>query len=143
MLNDKGGQYPFGAARLYHYFCRMNVSKEYARYVADQCSGAGEIRLRKMFGAYCLYCNDKVVAFLVHDEFLLKPTEAVRPLLKEVEEKELFPGSKGFFCITDIDNHRYMSDIVRATYEALPMPKPKRPKKPIKGDGLEKIINER
>ncbi|MDD7437846.1 MAG: TfoX/Sxy family protein [Bacteroidales bacterium] len=118
----------------------MNVSEEYARYAADQCSGAGEIRLRKMFGVYCLYCNDKVVAFLQQDEFLLKPTEEVRPLLKEVIEKELFPGSSGFFSITDIDNHRYMSEIVRATYEALPPPKPKKLKK---RGGLKAILDER
>lgn len=93
-----------------------------------------------MFGIYCLYCNDKVVAFLNQDGFMLKPTEEVRPILKEVVERELFPGSKNFFCITDIDNHHYMSEIVRATYEALPRPKPKKLKKV---GGLAEIINEK
>lgn len=117
----------------------MNVSEDLALYIAEQCSGAGDIRLRKMFGAYCYYCNDKVVAFLTDEGFLLKPTEEVRPLLREVVEKELFPGSKGFFCISEIDNHQYLSELVRATFEALPMPK--RRKQKSKG-GLEQILNE-
>lgn len=131
---------PFGAARLYCYFCDMKVSEEFAQYVAEQCSDAGKIRLRKMFGVYCLYCNNKVVAFLTEEGFLLKPTDAVRSLLKEVDERELFPGSKGFFFISDIDNHKYMSEIVRTTYEALPEPKPKKTKRV---GGLEEIINEK
>lgn len=125
-----------------YYVCLMNCTEEYARYVADQCSGAGTMRLRKMFAMYCLYCNDKVVAFLSHDEFYLKSTDPVRPLLREVVEKEIFLGSKDFFCIPNIDNHRYMSDIVKATYNALPKPKPKKPK-PSTERGLAAIIEEK
>ena len=35
----------------------MASNLDFVQYVADQCGGAGEIGIRKMFGDWALYCN--------------------------------------------------------------------------------------
>jgi hypothetical protein len=35
----------------------MASNSDFVQYIADQCSGAGEITARKMFGDYGIYCN--------------------------------------------------------------------------------------
>ena len=61
-----------------------------------------------------------------NDRFYLKPTEAVRPLLRTVEMRPPYKGAKDYFYIADVDDRDYLSLLVRKTCEALPMLKPKR-----------------
>ena len=35
----------------------MACNSDFIQYIADQCSGAGEIAVKKMMGDYCIYCN--------------------------------------------------------------------------------------
>lgn len=54
----------------------------FVQYVADQLSGAGEVRCRKMFGEYGLYLNGKFFALICDDRFFVKDTpegRAARP----------------------------------------------------------------
>jgi len=44
-------------------------------FLLEQLQHAGEIRARKMFGEYALYCNDKVVALVCDDQLFIKPTD--------------------------------------------------------------------
>ena len=101
----------------------MASSVDFVQYVADQCGGAGEIVAKKMFGDYGIYCNGKIFGLICDDRFFLKPTEAVRPLLRTVELLPPYDGAKDYFHITDIDDRDYLSGLVRATCEALPEPK--------------------
>ena len=39
----------------------MASSEARVNFILSQISGAGDVRTRKMFGEYCIYCNDKVV----------------------------------------------------------------------------------
>ena len=63
------------------------------------------------------------------DRFYLKPTEAVRPLLRTLELRPPYEGAKDYFYIADVDDHDYLSQLVSETCKALPEPKPKKPKK--------------
>ena len=101
----------------------MASSVDFVQYVVDQCGGAGEIVAKKMFGDYGIYCNGKIFGLICDDRFFLKPTEAVRPLLRTVELLPPYDGAKDYFHITDIDDRDYLSGLVRATCEALPEPK--------------------
>ena len=42
----------------------MASHSDFVLYIADQCSGAGEITTRKMFGDYGIYCNGKIFGLL-------------------------------------------------------------------------------
>ena len=35
----------------------MACSPDFVQYIIDQCSGAGEIAVKKMMGDYCVYCD--------------------------------------------------------------------------------------
>ena len=106
----------------------MASNSDFVQYIADQCSEAGEITVKKMFGDYGIYCGGKIFGLICDDCFYLKPTEAVQPLLRVVDMRPPYDGAKDYFYIADVDDHDYLTQIVRETCKALPMPKPKRKK---------------
>lgn len=106
----------------------MASNADFVQYIADQCSGAGEIVVRKMFGDYGIYCDGKIFGLICDNGFYLKPTDTVRPMLREVALRPPYDGAKDYFYITDIDDRDYLSAIVRETCKALPEPRPKKKK---------------
>jgi TfoX/Sxy family transcriptional regulator of competence genes len=106
----------------------MASNSDFVQYIADQCAQAGEISVKKMFGDYGVYCDGKIVGLICDDCFYIKPTEAVRPLLRVVELRPPYDGAKDYFLIADVDDRDYLATIVRETYKALPEPKPKKKK---------------
>lgn len=104
----------------------MASNPDFVQYIVDQCAGAGEIVTRKMFGDYAIYCNGKVFGLICDDCFYLKPTDAVRPLLRSVEMAPPYDGAKDYFLIIDVDDHDYLAMLVSETCRALPEPKPKK-----------------
>lgn len=101
----------------------MACNADFVQYIADQCSGAGEIVTKKMFGDYGVYCNGKLFGLICDDRFYLKPTEAARKLLRNVNLLPPYDGAKDYFYIADVDDRDYLSEIVRETCNALPEPK--------------------
>lgn len=101
----------------------MASNADFVQYIADQCSGAGEIVVKKMFGDYGIYCNGKIFGLICDDRFYLKPTEVARALLRREELRPPYEGAKDYFYIADVDDHDYLSALVRETCKALPEPK--------------------
>lgn len=98
----------------------MACNQDFVQYIVDQCSGVGDITVRKMFGDYGVYCNGKIIGLVCDDRFYLKPTDAGRALLRKEELRPPYDGAKDYFYIADIDDRDYLSDLVRRTCEALP-----------------------
>ena len=107
----------------------MASNADFVQYVAEQCAGAGEILVKKMFGDYGIYCAGKIFGLICDDCFYLKPTEAGRALLRTVELRPPYEGAKDYFLIADVDDRDYLAALVSATCKALPEPKPKKKKK--------------
>ena len=105
----------------------MASKQETVDYIVDQMAAAGNIRSRKMFGEYVIYCDDKVVALVCDDRLYLKITEPGRTLVRSQALGSPYPGAKDCFVIAaeDWDDGDYLSHIARATAEALPAPKKK------------------
>ena len=99
------------------------------QYIADQCAGAGEIMTKKMFDDYGIYCDGKIFGLICDDCLYIKPTDAVRPLLRTVELRPPYDGAKDYFLIADVDDSDYLAMLVRETCKVLPEPKPKKKKK--------------
>ena len=119
--------------RIYSYLCKqkrkvMASNSDFVQYIADQCSGAGDIVVKKMFGDYGIYCNGKIFGLLCDDRFYLKPTEAVRSLLRVIDMRPPYDGAKDYFYIADVDDRDYLSRLVAETCLALPEPKEKKRK---------------
>ncbi|MBO7137828.1 MAG: TfoX/Sxy family protein [Bacteroidaceae bacterium] len=106
----------------------MASSADFVQYIADQCSGAGEIVTKKMFGDYGIYCDRKIFGLICDDCFYLKPTAAGRKLLRVDDMRPPYEGAKDYFYIADVDDHDYLYTLVCETCKELPMPKPKKKK---------------
>ena len=106
----------------------MASNTDFVQYVVDQCSGAGEITVKKMFGEYGIYCGGKIFGLICDDCFFVKPTEEGRRMLKTIDMRPPYEGAKEYFYIADVDDHEYLSALVRETCKALPEPKAKKPK---------------
>lgn len=106
----------------------MASNPDFVQYVVDQCAGAGEIIAKKMFGDYGIYCAGKIFGLICDDCFYLKPTEIVKPMLRTIEMCPPYNGAKDYYRITDVDDHDYLSMLVRETCKELPEPKSKKRK---------------
>ena len=106
----------------------MASSKDLVQYIVDQCSGAGDIVAKTMFGDYGIYCDGKIFGLICDDKLYLKPTEAVRPLLRTEELRPPYEGAKEYFYIADVDDHDYLAKLVAETCKVLPEPKQRRKK---------------
>ncbi len=104
----------------------MACHAEYVQYIGEQCSGAGEITLRKMFGEYGIYCDGKIFGLICDDQLYIKITAGGRALRPELETASPYEGAKPHFLMTDVDDRESLSAFVRATCEELPLPKPKK-----------------
>ena len=98
----------------------MASNPDFVQFIADQCAGAGNIKTRKMFGDYGIYCNEKIFGLICDNGFYIKPTEAGRKLLRTEELRPPYDGAKPYFYIVDVDDRDYLSDLVKATCAALP-----------------------
>ena len=95
------------------------------QYIIEQASQAGEVRARKMFGDYCLYCNDKPVGLICDDYLYLKPLKQLDSVLRE-DDRQMRPpydGAKPHYVITDVDDADYVSLLVKTVVENLPSKK--------------------
>ena len=106
----------------------MATRQDIADYIVGQVAEAGVVRSGKMFGEYALYCDEKVVALICDNQLFLKPTEAGRKYLGEVEEGQPYPGAKPWFLIPEDnwDDSVWLAELIRVTAPEVPLPKKKR-----------------
>ena len=97
----------------------MASNPDFVQYIADQCSGAGTITYKKMFGDYGIYCNGKIFGLICDNRFYVKPTEAGRALLGMVVLRPPYDGAKDYFWIEDVDDHQLISSLVKETCKEL------------------------
>jgi TfoX/Sxy family transcriptional regulator of competence genes len=108
----------------------MATEQTFIDYLVEQLgqvpSIAPHIATKKMFGEYALYCNEKVVALICDNQFFLKPTKAGESLLKTITHAPPYHGAKNYFLLDqEIENPQLLAQLVQATAEELPLPKPK------------------
>lgn len=112
----------------------MATERAFIEYVADQAASAGSMSFRKMFGEYALYCEGKVVALVCDNQVFVKPTAPGIEWVGTVSEGFPYPGAKPWMLIADaLDERDWFARLIRLTADALPLPKPKKPKKPRAG----------
>ena len=60
----------------------MACNLDFVQYIIDQCSGAGEIAVKKMMGDYCAYCDGVLFGLICDNNFYVKVTEPGKTVLK-------------------------------------------------------------
>lgn len=107
----------------------MASSEDFVTYVCGQLAGAGQIRARKMFGEYGVYCDGVFFALICDNQFFIKITEAGRKFWGPCEEKPPYPGAKNYFLADDLENAPRLADWVRVTCSELAAPRVKKQRK--------------
>lgn len=97
----------------------MACKPEFVEYVCAQLSGAGQIRRRKMFGDYGLYCDGVFFALACDDQLFIKITSDVKALHPELSTAPPYDGAKDHFLIDDLDARERLTQITTLTCMAL------------------------
>ena len=72
----------------------MASSKDYLQYILDQLSDLSEISYRQMMWEYVLYYHRKIIGWIYDNRLLLKPTEKVKEIMKNIEMQIPYPWAK-------------------------------------------------
>ena len=106
----------------------MSSKQSTVDFLIDQMSMARNIRYRKMFGEYAIYCDNKVVALVCDDLLYIKPTEVGQKIIGEVILKPPYPGAKPYFYISGdlAEDKAWLSNVIQETADFLPVPKLKK-----------------
>ncbi|WP_449278363.1 TfoX/Sxy family protein [Leucobacter sp. GX24907] len=109
----------------------MSTRAETVEFLLDQLSALPTVRTRMMFGEYCVYLDDKPVAFVCDDELFVKPTDAGRAYIGVPDEAPAYPGSKLYFRVSGDrwEDRDWLTGLIDLTAAELPAPKPKKSKK--------------
>ncbi len=100
-------------------------------FLVDQMAGAGEVSARKMFGEFGIFCDGKMAAVVCDDQLYVKKSEPGREFIGDPVESPPFPGAKNYYLIDGDrwDERDWLTELLRITAQAMPMPKPKAKKK--------------
>lgn len=111
----------------------MTTSQSTIDFLLEQLRALPNIRARKMFGDYALYCDEKVVGLVCEDQLYIKYTDVGREFAQgKFTPGFAYPGAKESMNVTEaIDDPEFLSTLVRITASALPTPKLKKRKEKI------------
>ena len=97
----------------------MASNTDFVQDIIDQCSGAGEIAVKKMMGDYCIYCNGVLFGLICDNNLYIKMTDAGEAVLEEIDLRPPYPSARDHFYISNVDDRDYLEDIIRATLPEL------------------------
>ncbi len=106
----------------------MSTKKSTAEFILDQLVGAGNVRVRQMFGEFTLYCDEKVVGLICDDQLFIKYTDKGKEFAEgRYSEGYAYSGAKPSMNVTDLlDDAQFLCDLIRLTADALPRTKGKK-----------------
>jgi TfoX/Sxy family transcriptional regulator of competence genes len=98
--------------------------------IMQQIQAAENVRGRKMFGEYTIYCDDKVVGCICDNKLFIKMTSGNTSVVRSTVTGQPYPGAKPQYMVDkkDWDDPSYLSLLVRVTANDLPLPTPKKKK---------------
>lgn len=103
----------------------MASNEDFVLYIVDQCSGAGEIAVRKMMGDYCIYCNGVLFGLICDNNLYVKETEVGASMVDEVVLRQPYPGAREYLHIAEVDDRDFLADLVKVTLYELSSSKAK------------------
>ncbi len=101
----------------------MASTKEYLGFVLEQLSDLSGISYRAMMGEYIIYYQGKIVGGIYDDRLLVKPTDSARKLMPEAPLELPYEGAKEMLLVDEIDDKQFLSELLNAMYDELPVPK--------------------
>ena len=104
----------------------MASTKEYLEFILEQLSDLEEISYRAMMGEYIIYYRGKVVGGIYDDRFLIKPTKSAVNMMPNADMELPYEGAKAMLLVDDIENRKFLRELLEAMYDELPTLKKKK-----------------
>jgi TfoX/Sxy family transcriptional regulator of competence genes len=105
----------------------MASEQNFVDFVLEQVKNVGEITAKKMFGEYGLYADEKLFGLVCDNKLFIKPTLAGRAYIGDVVEAAPYEEAKPSFLIEEnIEDSKWLSELVRISLPELPRPKVKK-----------------
>ena len=119
----------------------MATDLDFIQYIHEQAGFGARLTHKRMFGEYGLYLDEKVVAFACNNSLFLKPTDAGRALLPTVTPGKPYPEAKDYYVLDEyLDDTDLLQQLLQATADVLPLPKPK-PVRKVAKSAVGKVPN--
>ena len=106
----------------------MASSKEYLHFILEQLSDLDDIFYRSMMGEYILYYHGKIIGGVYDDRLLVKKTRSALECMPAAVCDSPYEGAKEMLLVDEVDNKEFLTKLVKAMYDELPSPKPRRRK---------------
>lgn len=81
----------------------MASDKEFVDYAAEKLFGLGEVGIKKMFGEYTVYLNQKPILLVCDNTVFIKQLDCVAELLKDMPKGLPYPTAKECYIIDPDD----------------------------------------
>jgi TfoX/Sxy family transcriptional regulator of competence genes len=109
----------------------MATQQRTVDFLLEQASGADALSAKPMFGECGVYLDGKMIGLICDDQLYVKPTASGRLHAEPVSEAPPYPGAKPHLLIEADrwDDAEWLVNLLRATAEELPIPKPRKPKR--------------
>ena len=104
----------------------MASSKDYLEYILDQLSGLDDISYRAMMGEYIIYYRGKIIGGIYDDRFLVKPVKSAVAMMTDADLELPYEGAKEMLLVDDVENRKFLCELLEAMYDELPAPKKKK-----------------
>ena len=104
----------------------MASSKAYLAFILEQLSELDEISYKTMMGEYIIYYRGKVVGGIYDDRFLVKPVKSAVAMMPNADRELPYEGAKEMLLVENVENRGFLSALLEAMYDELPLPKKKK-----------------
>jgi TfoX/Sxy family transcriptional regulator of competence genes len=106
----------------------MASRKEYLDFILEQLSDLDDISYVTMMGEYILYYRGKIVGGIYDNRFLVKPVQSAIDYMQSVIYELPYEGAKEMLLVDNVDNRDYLTGLLNAIFDELPVPKSKKKK---------------
>ena len=103
----------------------MASSKDYLDFVLEQLSALDDIAYKSMMGEYIIYYRGKIIGGIYDDRFLVKNVKSAAALMPNASLELPYEGAKEMLLVEELDNKGFLTELLEAMYDELPMPKKK------------------
>lgn len=104
----------------------MASSERYLQFILEQLSGLEDITYRAMMGEYILYYRGKIFGGIYDDRLLVKPVKSAVSYMPTAPYELPYEGAKEMLLVEEVDDKEFLTGLLRAMYDDLPVPKSKR-----------------
>ena len=104
----------------------MGSSKDYLEYILEQLSFSDDITYRSMMGEYIIYYRGKIIGGIYDDRFLVKPVKSAKRMMPNAHMELPYEGAKEMLLVDDVENKKFLKELLEAMYDELPSPKKRR-----------------